>query len=125
MSMVKAIDKGQVEGNGAAHPRDWRKSMSDNVALALLVYTALQIFITVHAMAKGMNSITPYVLLVMLVAGIIPFCRKYEHRWTRLSDEQAVNPALAEAFRRDQIALWLLAITTPLALTGFFMLIFS
>lgn len=124
--MVKAIDKDHsVQENGGSRPRDWRKSMSDNVALALLAYTALQIFVTVHAMQKGMNSIAPYVLLVLLVAGIIPFCRKYEHRWTTLSDEQAVDPELAGAFRRDQIALWLLAISAPLILTAFFMLIFS
>lgn len=124
MSMVKAIDKGHVEGS-IVRQRDWRKSMSDNVALALLAYTALQIFITVHAMAKGMSSIAPYVLLVLLVAAIIPFCRKYEQRWTRLSDEDAHDPALAGDFRRDQIALWLLATLTPLALTAFFRLIFS
>lgn len=123
--MVKAIEKSHLVKGAAAHPRDWRKSMSDNVALALIVYTALQIFVTVHAMTKGMSSIAPYVLLVLLVAGIIPFCRKYERRWTGLTDEQAADPELAGAFRRDQIALWLLAIVTPLALTGFFMLIFA
>lgn len=94
--MDKVVEEGHVvEKNDGHHIRDWRRSMSDNVALALLV------------------------------AGIIPFCRKYEHRWTALTDEQAVDPALAGAFRRDQIALWLLAISTPLILTGFFMLIFS
>ncbi len=124
--MDKVVEEGHVvEKNDGHHIRDWRRSMSDNVALALLAYTALQIFVTVHAMRQGMNSIAPYVLLVLLVAGIIPFCRKYEHRWTALTDEQAVDPALAGAFRRDQIALWLLAISTPLILTGFFMLIFS
>ena len=28
---------------------DWRKAMSDNVAYALLIYTGLQIFLTMNA----------------------------------------------------------------------------
>jgi hypothetical protein len=30
----------------AGRPLDWRKRMSDNIAYALLVYTGLQIFVT-------------------------------------------------------------------------------
>ena len=124
--MNKALhDEHDAHTGRRAYLRDWRKSMSDNVALALLVYTGLQIFVTVHAMKQGMSSIAPYLLLVALVVGIIPFCRKFEHRWTRLSDEDAHDPALSGAFRRDQIALWALAIATPLALTAFFRLIFG
>ena len=33
-----------------ARPIDWRKRMSDNIAYALLVYTALQIFMTMGAL---------------------------------------------------------------------------
>ena len=123
--MTKALHEEHTATGARVYARDWRKSMSDNVALALLVYTALQIFVTVHAMTKGLSSITPYLILVILVFGIIPFCRKYERRWTGLSDEDAHDPALAPSFRRDQIALWLLAIGTPLALTGLFRLIFG
>ena len=124
--MGKALHE-EHPGNGhdRAHPRDWRKAMSDNVALALLVYTGLQIFVTVHAMKSGMSSIMPYILLVLLVVAIIPFCRKFEQRWTRLSDADAHDPALSAAYRRDQIALWALAIGTPLILTAFFRLIFG
>ncbi|MGB3472202.1 MAG: hypothetical protein WBA51_15400 [Erythrobacter sp.] len=102
----------------AEKPRDWRKAMSDHVAYALLVYTGLQIFVTVKALAAGTSSILPYAALVILVAAIIPACRWFEKRWTQLSDEQADDPALAPAFRRDTIALWMLAIGLPFVLTG-------
>ncbi|MEL7318470.1 MAG: hypothetical protein AAFN04_07500 [Pseudomonadota bacterium] len=97
---------------------DWRRSMSDHVAYALLVYTGLQIFVTVKALAEGFSSILPYVALVILVAAIIPACRWFERRWTVLSDEEAADASLASDFRRDTIALWVLAIGLPFLLTG-------
>ncbi|WP_284123692.1 hypothetical protein [Parerythrobacter aestuarii] len=105
--------------------RDWRKSMSDNVAYALLVYTGLTIFVTVNAMKTGGMSILPYLALGVLVAGIIPACRSFERRWRDLSDEAAADESLASGFRRDQTLLWLLAIGLPLVLTGFFKLVFA
>ncbi len=97
---------------------DWRKSMSDHVAFALLVYTSLQIFMTVHAMKEGSTSVMPYFVLVVLVAGIIPACRWFERRWRDLSDEDAADKSLLGAFRRDIIALWIMAIGFPFLLTG-------
>ncbi len=124
--MGKALHENHVsDGQDRSHVHDWRKSMSDNVALALLVYTGLQIFVTVHAMKSGMSSIMPYILLVLLVVAIIPFCRKFEQRWTGLSDADAHDPSLAASFRRDQVGLWILAIGAPLLLTAFFRLIFG
>ena len=109
------------------HPRtvDWRKSMSDHVAYALLIYTGLQIFVTVQALKEGFSSILPYIALVVLVAGIIPACRWFERRWMNLSDSQASDPAYRSAFRRDIALLWALAITLPLVLTGLFKVMFS
>ena len=101
---------------------DWRKRMSDNIAYALLVYTALQIFVTVQAIKGGSGSILPYLALVVLVVAIIPACRAFERRWLVLSDDEAADPALAPAYRRDQIGLWALAILLPLVLTGLFKL---
>ncbi|MFL0355417.1 hypothetical protein ACI5KX_02970 [Erythrobacter sp. GH1-10] len=108
-----------------AHGTDYRKAISDHVAYALLVYTGLQIFLTVKALAEGFSSILPYVALVVLVAGIIPACRWFEKRWKDLSDEEAADPGLAGAFRRDLVMLWALALGLPLALTGIFKLLFS
>lgn len=94
--------------------------MSDHVAYALLVYTALQIFVTVHALKGGSHSILPYFALIVLVVGIIPACRMFEGRWIHISDDQAHDPGLADAFRRDLVRLWALAIGLPFGLTALF-----
>lgn len=97
---------------------DWRRRMSDHIAYALLVYTALQIFVTMGALKSDGGSLLPYLALVILVVAIIPACRGFEARWNRLSDEQAHDPALAPAYRHDRLALWLLAIGMPFAMTA-------
>ena len=102
---------------------DWRRKMSDNIAYALLVYTALQIFVTMGALKSEGASLLPYLALVVLVGAIIPACRRFERRWNRLSEDQAHDPAMAGFFRRDRITLWLLAIGLPFALTGVFKLL--
>lgn len=99
---------------------DWRRSISDHVAYALLVYTALQIFFTVHALTQGASGLLPYAALIVLVGGIIPVLRRFEARWRDLDDVEAANPAYARAHRRDLTALWALAIGLPFALTLLF-----
>ncbi len=122
--MAKALDRirGMTHASGgAAHPLDWRKKMSDHVAYALLVYTGLQIFVTMGEFHGSDGSILPYVALVMLVAAIIPACRAFERRWITIGDEAAADPALAPRFRRDRLALWAMAIGLPFLVTGLFM----
>ena len=104
----------------APRARDWRKAMSDHVAYGLLVYTGLQIFLTIKALSEGSSSVLPYLALIVLVAGIIPVCRWFEKRWADLDDSQAIDPAYAAAFRRDAILLWSLAIGLPVVLTLLF-----
>lgn len=128
--MPDAIDRSDIAAADhpvRAHKLDWRKRMSDNVAYALLTYTALQIFVTVHALKSGTDasSMLPYVALVMLVAAIIPACRAFEGRWMGISDEAAADPAYRGAYRRDQALLWIVAIGLPFALTGIFKLFAS
>jgi hypothetical protein len=94
--------------------------MSDNIAYALLVYTALQIFVTMGALKADGVSMLPYLALIVLVGAIIPACRRFERRWNRLSEAQAHDPAMARFYRHDQLMLWLLAIGLPFALTGVF-----
>ena len=122
--MNKAVDHSDAAGHDEpAHRRrklDWRKRMSDNIAYALLVYTALQIVVTVHALKNGSDSMLPYFALVVLVAAIIPLCRTFEGRWMGISDEAASDPAYSRAYRRDQALLWLCAIGLPFVLTGVF-----
>lgn len=102
---------------------DWRKKMSDNVAYGLLVYTALQIFVTMHEIQGTSASILPLVVLVILVAAIIPMFRHFERKWEQLTDEQAHNLAFKAAFRRDQAQVWLLAAVLPFVITGGFKLL--
>ena len=97
---------------------DWRKRISDHIAFGLLVYTALNIFVTAVAMAKTDKSILPYLMLVVLVAAVIPACRWLEKVWERRGEDAAHDPALAPLFRRDAVAIWLCAIGLPFAVTA-------
>ena len=106
-----------------ARPFDWRKRMSDNIAYALLVYTGLQIFVTMGSLHAEGSSLLPYLALVILVVAIIPSCRRFERRWNRLDDSRAADPAMACHFRRDRMVLWMLAIGLPFAITGCFRLL--
>jgi hypothetical protein len=118
--MVKITQAGAARAAKAAKPLDWRKAISDHVAYALLVYTALQIFFTVHALSEGASGLLPYMALIALVGGIIPVLRRFEGRWRDLDDEGAANQNYAAAFRRDLTLLWVLAIGLPIALTLIF-----
>jgi hypothetical protein len=119
--MAKARSESAVE-YAITPPRriDWRKSISDTVAYALLVYTALQIFVTMQAIEDDRGSLLPMLALVVLVAAIIPMFRHFERRWEALDGETAVDPALRAACRRDQLAVWALAIGLPFLLTALF-----
>ena len=112
-----------VNNRGNAKPLDWRKRMSDNIAYALLVYTGLQIFVTMGALHGEGGSILPYFALVLLVAAIIPACRRFERRWARLSDAQAADPEFVSFYRRDQRWLWAMAVGLPFVVTALFKLL--
>jgi len=113
----------QTENEKPRRQVDWRKKMSDNVAYGLLVYTGLQIFVTMHEIQGTSASILPLFVLVVLVAAIIPLFRGFERKWEHLPDEQAQNLAFKAAFRRDQVRVWLLAAVLPFAITGLFKLL--
>ena len=115
-----AVREDALPERAHGRPLDWRKRMSDNIAYALLVYTGLQIFVTMGALKANGPSLLPYLALVILVIGIIPACRRFERRWNRLSDEQAADPALARYYRHDRLLLWVLAIGLPFLITGAF-----
>ena len=121
--MDKALWESAGTQKRAGRKLDWRKKMSDNVAYALLVYTGLQIFVTMGQLKNGSGSALPYLALIVLIAAIIPGCRMFEKRWDSLSNGEAANPELRDRFRRDVIVLWLCAIGLPFALTGLFLAI--
>ena len=116
--MDKALWESAAAQKRAGRKVDWRRRMSDNVAYALLVYTGLQIWVTMGTLKNGSGSILPYFALIILIAAIIPGCRMFEKRWDGLSDSEAANPELRDRFRRDQLLLWVSAIGLPFALTG-------
>lgn len=122
---------GKATGQHGAHAatkirvRDWRRAMSDHVAYGLLVYTGLQIFVTIKALSEGTSGLLPYLALIVLVAGIIPALRWFESRWSGLNDAQAADEAYAAAFRRDTIGLWLLSIGLPFVFTLIFKALLS
>ena len=116
--MDKALWETAAAQKRAGRKLDWRRRMSDNVAYALLVYTGLQIWVTMGTLKNGSGSILPYFALIILIAAIIPGCRMFEKRWDGLSDSEAANPELRDRFRRDQLLLWVSAIGLPFALTG-------
>jgi len=118
--MDKVSQDRAVLSRDAARKVDWRRKMSDHIAYALLVYTALQIFVTIGALKTEGASLLPYLALIILVGAIIPACRRFERRWNRLNDEQAADPALESYYRHDRFLLWALAIGLPFALTALF-----
>ena len=118
--MDKALRERSATQKRAGSKLDWRRKMSDHVAYGLLVYTGLQIFVTMGALKVGHGSILPYFALIVLVGAIIPGCRMFEKRWESLSDSEAANPELADRYKRDRLLVWLFALGLPFALTGIF-----
>ena len=118
--MDKALREHSATQKRAGTKLDWRRKMSDHVAYGLLVYTGLQIFVTMSVLKAGQGSILPYFALIVLVVAIIPGCRMFEKRWETLSDSEASNPELADRFKRDRLLVWLFAFGLPFGLTGLF-----
>ena len=117
--MAKALWESSVEETRKSRKAiDWKRRMSDHVAYALLVYTGLQIFVTMGALKSEHGSIMPYFGLVLLVAAIIPACRMFEKRWEGLAETDTPREELAPLFTRDLAALWIAAIGLPFVVTG-------
>jgi hypothetical protein len=116
--MDKAQRPSAATQQRAARKLDWRRKMSDNVAYALLVYTGLQIFVTMTVLKTGHGSALPYLALVVLIAAIIPACRLFEKRWERLAETDAPREELSPLFARDVAVLWIAAIGLPFVVTG-------
>jgi hypothetical protein len=117
--MAKALWQASTEeADKSRKPVDWKRRISDHVAYALLIYTGLQIFVTMGALKSEHGSILPYFALVLLVVAIIPGLRLVERRWERLSESGAPREELAPLYHRDLALLWLAAIGLPFVITG-------
>jgi hypothetical protein len=93
------------------------KRMSDNIALAMIVYTLMLIFMVTPALETRGMSIFPYFLLVFLVALAIPFGHNLERRWSLLEGSELSTKGLNLRFAFDRIKLWLAAVGLPLLLS--------
>jgi hypothetical protein len=108
----------------AANSHRFSRKMSDHIAFALLVYTGLNIVLTVGAIKGAMHgSILPYFSLVLLVGMIIPACRHLERRWEHFEAVTKDELLLQAAFRRDRALVWIAAIVLPISITVAFKLI--
>lgn len=123
--MAQAAYDEETEARTEGKKLDWRKRMSDHIAYALMVYTALQIFVTVDAMQSPGTSIAPYIALAILVALVIPACKTYESCWMKMSDEQAADPSYEPRYRKSVIGLWVVAIGLPFLLAGLFKALYA
>jgi hypothetical protein len=119
--MDKPLWKAIQPADGHARAHGWSKGMSDHIAFALLVYTGLNIVLTVGAIKGALEgSVLPYFSLVVLVGAIIPACRSLEKRWERLDRSSLDEGSLRRAFGRDRLLVWVAAIVLPVALTLLF-----
>ncbi len=93
--------------------KDFRKSISNQVAFALITYTMLLIFMVTPVIKGSDMSILPYFLLVVFVGLMVPFCCAIERRWKKLSGSELSNSGLSKRYSVDCAKLWLVAIGIP------------
>lgn len=107
-----------TDGARASRIEDAHKRISNAVAYGLMVYTALQIFLTMRALEEADNTLLPMLALVALVGAIIPLYRRLEKRWDTTAAALADDPpALAQALTRARLTIWALSIGLPLLVT--------
>ncbi len=100
--------------------KSFARQMSDHVAMALVVYTLLLIFLVTPAIETKGLSIVPYFLLILLVAAIIPVFRRLDRRWTMLDGSELSYDSLQSRFNIDRAKLWIVTIAVPLILVSLF-----
>jgi hypothetical protein len=107
----------------AAHSRahkSYAKRISDHVAVGLVAYTLMLIFVTSPALESDGASILPYFMLVIFVAMVIPVCRNMERRWQVLEASELSEGSLETRFTLDRVKLWSAAIGIPIILAVLF-----
>jgi hypothetical protein len=112
-----------ARAQNAAHTRphkSYAKRISDHVAVGLVVYTLMLIFVTSPAMHSEGTSILPYFALVAFVAMVIPACRNMERRWQTLEKGELSDGSLHTRFTADRVKLWLAALGIPVLLAILF-----
>ncbi|MGB5077166.1 MAG: hypothetical protein WBO17_06775 [Sphingorhabdus sp.] len=100
--------------------KSYAKRISDHIAVALVAYTLMLIFVTSPAMESKGTSILPYFMLVVFVGMVIPSCRKMERRWQALDASELGTAGLETRFGIDRVKLWAAAIGIPIFLSVLF-----
>jgi hypothetical protein len=111
--------KAEHAEHGHAH-KSYAKRISDHVAIGLVVYTLMLIFVTSPTMESKGTSILPYFMLVIFVGMVIPACRNMERRWKALEASDLGDDGLQTRFAIDRVKLWLTAISIPIILAVIF-----
>lgn len=106
------------EPKHAASARGWAQRISDHLAYGLLVYTGLQIFITMKQLKEIDHSLLPYLALVVLVAAVIPGARAIEACWQAVPASEQLDRVHAGRFARDRAVIWLVVVGLPFLLAG-------
>ena len=100
--------------------KSYAKRMSDHVAIALVVYTLMLIFLVTPTIESSGMSIFPYFVLVLLVAAVIPLCRNLERRWQAKCATAHSDDGLETQYFADRLKLWVAAIAIPAGLAVLF-----
>jgi cell division protein FtsW (lipid II flippase) len=111
--------KAEQATHSRAH-KSYAKRISDHVAVGLVVYTLMLIFVTSPAMHSEGTSILPYFMLVVFVAAVIPACRNMERRWQKLEASELADGSLQTRYNADRFKLWIGALGIPMALAVLF-----
>ncbi len=111
--------KAEQSAHNRAH-KSYAKRISDHVAVGLVVYTLMLIFVTSPAMHSEGTSILPYFMLVVFVAMVIPACRNMERRWQKLEASELGDTSLQTRFTSDRIKIWAGAMGIPVILAVIF-----
>lgn len=98
--------------------KGYDKRISDHVAIALVVYTLLLIFVVAPNIEGTGAAIWPYFFLVVLVAAIIPLFRGIDTRWQALAHSELSRGGLETRFAVDRLKLWIVAIGVPFGLAA-------
>jgi MprA protease rhombosortase-interaction domain-containing protein len=93
--------------------RELSRGMSRHAAAAMLLFTGWQIWLAVALSNLPGGAAMPWVALTLLIIGAIPFARRIERRWQRLTVNALPCPGLLTAYRRDRGRLWLAAVALP------------
>ncbi len=96
-----------------AHPRQLARRMSRHLALALLAFAGLQIWLLAAGLSAGLPIGFAAFALALLVLVAVPLASRTEAHWQRLGREALPCPALEQQWRRTAARLWLGAAALP------------